>query len=482
MNDARKFARVCNTCKCNPRRPRPSRAANYNFESVAAMALLWLLLAACLTTTAAVPPANCSLPRHAMRINGYDIGPKHAAATPDICCALCAGEPRCKAFCWVDASTCWLKTAASRPQPCASCVAGYTAITPGPPPPPPGPPGPPRPGPLAPIAPMATALKYVRPAVSEAAWTVWGASPVVDDAGTVHLFVARWPGVGVTPGWYTDSELARYTAASPEGPFHFNETVLRGSGVPGAWDRYSPSNPEVERFGDTYAIFYIANSDTRKPAFPLNQQIGLVTAPTPAGPWRKAGRDGLIINNTVRGHFSEGHQVVNPTAMELGGKYYVYFKSGYFNNHTTVFGLATSEALHGPYSLLPEPVLVAPRGAQTVFEDAQVFHQNGSIYVVTTDNYGTLTGVAGALALWKSKDGIHFSPDIQLAAYLLPHYLPHYTPSKTKRVYGGTASPQRPKILVQAGRPSYLYVASGWVYDGKARCESHVFRIDLPAE
>jgi hypothetical protein len=140
-----------------------------------------------------------------------------------------------------------------------------------------------------------------------------------------------------------------------------------------------------------------------------------------------------------------------------------------------VFGLATSETLEGPYTMLPEPVLVPPRGAQTVFEDAQVFQTgDGTVYMVTTDNYGTLTGVAGGLALWKSDDGIHFSPDdIELAAWLLPHYLPP-AKSNPKRVYGGTPSPQRPKILMQDGRPAYLYVASGWVYDGTARCESHV--------
>ena len=234
-------------------------------------------------------------------------------------------------------------------------------------------------------------------------------------------------------------------------------------------------------------------------------------------------------------------------------------KSGYHQNHTTVFGLATSDALAGPYTLLPEPVLVPPRGAQTVFEDAQVFAWNGTVYVVTTDNFGTLTGLAGALALWKSADGIHFdSDDIELAAFLFPHYLPHYDPANVTRIYGGTPSPQRPKILLrvrteqccawalfrvraappialvcdaataarndnashrhrdrcrshsqpsalplrshfippppvtlypflaligyvlllQDGRPAFLYAASGWVYDGTARCESHVFRID----
>lgn len=203
--------------------------------------------------------------------------------------------------------------------------------------------------------------------------------------------------------------------------------------------------------------------------------------------------------------------------MVRGGKYYVYFKSGYRQNHTTVFGLATADTLAGPYTLRPEPVLVPPRGAQTVFEDAQVFQENGTVYVLTTDNYGTLTGVRAGLALWKSADGVHFSPDdIELAAYLFPRYLPHYDPARTKQVYGGLPSPQRPKVLMRGGGPAYLYAASGWVYDGtasvlcpmldlsfrcitlcgnivvgsvcwpsnprdsrviQARCESHVFRI-----
>ncbi len=430
------------------------------------------------STVPAATVGNCSLQLHSgVRIDGYDIGPKRAAATPAVCCALCSTEPRCTAFCWVDAATCWLKTAAAPPHAAGGkgCVSGYNHVTPGPPPKP----HPPAPSPLAPVSPLATALEYVRPAVQEASWTVWGATPVVDDAGTVHLFVARWAGAGVTPGWYTTSQLARYTARSPEGPFTFADVVLRGSGVAGAWDCFSPSNPEVQRFGDTYALFYIANNDTRRPPFPLNQQIGLVTADSPAGPWKKAGKDGLILSNAVAGHFSEGHQVVNPTAIKIGSKFHVYFKSGYFQNKTTVFGLATADALDGPYTMLPEPVLVAPRGAQTVFEDAQAFQYNGTIFIVTTDNFGTLTGVQGGLALWRSQDGVHFSPgEVELASYLLPKYLPQYDPSKVKRVYGGTPSPQRPKILMQQGRPAYLYVASGWVYDGTARCESHVFRID----
>ena len=147
---------------------------------------------------------------------------------------------------------------------------------------------------------------------------------------------------------------------------------------------------------------------------------------------------------------------MNTTAIQIVGTFFVYFKSKYFQNKTTVFGLATANNLTGPYTLQPEPVLVAPDNAQTVFEDAQVFGWNGSIYILTTDNFGTLTGVTAGLALWKSADGIHFeAEDIELAAYLLPHYIPNYNATRVKKVYGGLPSPQRPKVLMLDSRPAY---------------------------
>ena len=42
--------------------------------------------------------------------------------------------------------------------------------------------------------------EYVGVAVEEPGYVIWGTSPVMDDGGKVHLFVARWPGNTVGPG------------------------------------------------------------------------------------------------------------------------------------------------------------------------------------------------------------------------------------------------------------------------------------------
>ena len=65
---------------------------------------------------------------------------------------------------------------------------------------------------------------------------------------------------------------------------------------------------------------------------------------------------------------------------------------------------------------------------------------------------------------------------------LFPAYLPHVDGRKAKRVYGPLPKAERPKVLLRDGRPAYLYVGSGWVYDGATRCENHVFKLNLPAD
>ena len=108
---------------------------------------------------------------------------------------------------------------------------------------------------------IARGLEWAGVAVQEKDYTIWGAAPIVDDDGKVHLFVARWPERNVDPAWRKSSEIAHYVADKPEGPFVFREVALTGSGKKGVWDAYAPCNPEIKRFGDTYALLYIANSD-----------------------------------------------------------------------------------------------------------------------------------------------------------------------------------------------------------------------------
>ena len=119
-----------------------------------------------------------------------------------------------------------------------------------------------------PVSVLADHLVYKGAAIRETNFTIWGSGPVLDNEGKVHLFAARWPEANVDPAWRKSSEIAHYESGSPEGPFRFVGVVAKSTGRTGEWDAFAPHNPEVKRFGDTYALVYIANSDFRQPPHP----------------------------------------------------------------------------------------------------------------------------------------------------------------------------------------------------------------------
>lgn len=321
---------------------------------------------------------------------------------------------------------------------------------------------------------LAKALAWQGVALQEDHFTIWCVSPILAE-GRVHLFAARWPETNVDPAWRKSSEIAHYVAGKPEGPFRFQEVVLRGTGRAGDWDAFAPHNPEIQRFGDRFALCYIANSDFHQPPHPLNQRIGMMISSSVNGPWTKVGKDGLILGpSTDPGHFTHGRQVVNPALLKVGDKYHLYFKTR--GDHGTLYGLAIAEDLTGPYRMMDKPLTT-----EGVFiEDASAFTWNGKICLLTTDNHGAVTGVRGGGALWVSEDGIHFKPEwAQLGFDLIPRYFAGYDPTRVKKIYGGDPKFERPKVLCLEGRPAWLYAPSGWNVTGGNRTVAHVLRINL---
>jgi lysophospholipase L1-like esterase len=63
---------------------------------------------------------------------------------------------------------------------------------------------------------MDRGLELIGPAVTEANYPCWGASPILGEDGTAHLFVARWPEGSVGPGWRKSSGIAHYVADKPD--------------------------------------------------------------------------------------------------------------------------------------------------------------------------------------------------------------------------------------------------------------------------
>jgi hypothetical protein len=326
-----------------------------------------------------------------------------------------------------------------------------------------------------PISDIAAHLKWVGPAISEPDYTTWGASPIVGEDGKVHLFAARWPEGNVDPAWRKSSEIAHYVSDAPEGPFEFVEVVAKGSGLHGQWDRFAPHNPEVQRFGDIYALFYIGNTDHKQPPHPYNQSIGMMISASVNGPWRKVGQ--VLASSPDPEHWTHGMQVVNPAVIEHEGRYLLYFKSRQRGTSGSAYAVATAEHLTGPYTLPDQPLT----SKDVTIEDGTVFKWKDKICLLTTDNHGQVTGEAGGGALWVSDDGLSFNPAwTQLGYYRVPHYRPDIDLNRVKRVYGAHPKLERPKVLLIDGEPSYLFAPSGWALHGGDRTANYVLKIDLP--
>lgn len=305
-------------------------------------------------------------------------------------------------------------------------------------------------------------------------WSLWGASPVIDDEGRVNLLVARW---GMDDGWETGwrkhSEIALYRADRPEGPFEYVKTVLKGDGE--GWDAVGMHNPCVKRFGGRYVLLHIANDwkDGRKGHGP-NQRIGMRIADSLEGPWKKVGRDGLILEP---GGWCEdsGCGVNNPAIVEApDGRFHLYFKARPGRQGGVRMGVAVADRLEGPYAIQEQPITANDR----TIEDGTAFRWGDRICLVTTDNHGMIERGGGLL--WVSEDGIHFEAEPRHAFHPLRSYLDGGVPEGARMIYGRETKFERPQMLTVEDRPAYLYLPSGTSLDGDEGTDVHLLKWTSP--
>lgn len=326
-------------------------------------------------------------------------------------------------------------------------------------------------------------LKPVGFVMKEPGFHIWCNSPVYAPDGKCHSFVSRWPmSANFGNGWWTVCEIARYEAPSPEGPWVYKETILKGSGQKGHWRGFAPHNPAVLKLSDgRYALTFIANDSGEKTkdrmSFPANQKIGLMLADQPEGPWKLAGKDGLIFSPpedpAIWSHDS-AVGVNNPSLMEKDGKYYLYYKAMLRGpNQHRKYSLAVADQVEGPYIPQPKPLTENKGG----IEDGDAFRLNGRITLITTDSTN------GGGWLWSSDDGVRFDP-APVRAY---DNLKAWVPAEELKSYRHNYSPfsmERPKILrnPKTGEPAYLFVASATAPADDAGSRPFLFRIEPHAK
>jgi hypothetical protein len=193
----------------------------------------------------------------------------------------------------------------------------------------------------------------------------------------------------------------------------------------------------------------------------------MAIAKSPDGPWKKAGRDGLILSPPDDPAVWCHQSVVgvnNPTLLKhFDGRFFLYFKAK-VKGDVHRMGMAIADKLEGPYVISKQPVTAN----EQMIEDGYAFVENGKIHLLTTDS------ARGTGLLWTSDDGITFKPPIlgfDRIEYYIPQKLVEAATSYRSKNF------ERPQLLMQSGHPTHLYMASGVnIHRGLGSC-SYVFKI-----
>lgn len=316
---------------------------------------------------------------------------------------------------------------------------------------------------------FADGWEYVGVAVEEPAYTIWGSSPIMDDDGRVHLFVARWPKeLKVDPGWRSHSEIAHYVSDKPEGPFVFSDVALSGRGA-GHWDAFGAHNPAIHRVDSVYYLLYIANSNPNQPPHPANQHIGMAKSASLYGPWERVQGHGRILSppdNPDYWNHRSGNGVNNPALLQHpAGGFFLYYKT-----NMGIMGLAIAENVEGPYVQMPFPVTINKQA----IEDGYAFVMDEKICLLTTDNHGMIEKGGGIL--WTSSDGIRFT-EAEKGFHRAHAYIDSSRLQQAQRHYGGDIIKfERPQVLLINDKPAYMYAPSGYHFFGKDATASYVLR------
>ncbi len=79
----------------------------------------------------------------------------------------------------------------------------------------------------------------------------------------------------------------------------------------------------------------------------------MVVSSSADGPWKKVGKDGLVLGPSPDPrHLSHGKQVVNPALLQVGDKFHLYYKTRGANG--TLYALAVADQLAGPCRMRDE--------------------------------------------------------------------------------------------------------------------------------
>lgn len=318
----------------------------------------------------------------------------------------------------------------------------------------------------------------------ESGYFIWCGSMVKGGDGKYHLFYSRWQKKFGFNAWATHSEVAHAIADSPLGPYRHANIALPARGQQ-YWDGLCTHNPNVIQAPDgKYYLYYMGTSGKHPNAvaptdggyatrydenknvveqcrmqplnweFRNNQRIGVAVADSPDGPWRRF--DQPLISPTPG--FYDALCCNNPSVSpRLGGGYLMVYKAMGDRGELPFGGpvvhcVATSDSPTGPFTKYPNPIFVK-EGVPFVAEDPFIWCDGHCYWAIVKDFSGHFTGTVKSLALFRSEDGLDWSP-AKNAFVSTPDIL---WADKEKRKL---AFLDRPQLYQENGRPVALFCAA----------------------
>ncbi|UEG54167.1 glycoside hydrolase family protein [Mucilaginibacter daejeonensis] len=309
------------------------------------------------------------------------------------------------------------------------------------------------------VSAFAKKLKPIGRRLEMDGYYVWCNSPIEGPDGKIHMFFSRWVASKKMGGWINGSEICHAVADHPEAEFVFKDVILAPRG-PGYWDATTCHNPSIKMMDGKYCLFFMGNSNGKT----NTKRIGLATATSLDGPWTRP--DAPLLEAGPTGAWDD-HCTTNPAFIKHpNGEYWLFYKSWntaeYENSKDPVvkgnrkYGLAIAKTLEGPYVKYEgNPVIdFSSRLNNAQLEDAFVWMDKGHLHMLCRD-MGIFNHEYGLLM--DSKNGIKWD-EPQIAYYDAAHYnIVQPPPPSYLKKYGRF---ERPQLLFQNGKPTYLYTAS----------------------
>jgi len=290
---------------------------------------------------------------------------------------------------------------------------------------------------------------------------IWGGSVIKGEDGRYHMFVSRWPkDKPFFNGYIFYSEIVRAVADKPEGPFTFQEVVLKQRGQK-FWDGRMTHNPTIRKSGDTYLLFYIGTTykgsgpSPEELKEPLQEnmkrlkdetyskiRIGLATSKSVFGPWK---RNEKPILETRTGKW-DSIVTTNPAPwVNDDGSILMIYRSNVPNVGTRL-GVAKAANWYSPFIRLTDQYL------DLHVEDPFIWWEDDHYEMIAKDQSGKLTGEFQSGVHASSKNGI----DWQICDPKKAYSRKIVWDDGTSTIMG---SVERPQLLFENGGPVCLYNA-----------------------